>query len=807
MVLRTAGIRAGVACLLCVLTCRVTAGSTALLRTATKTSPELGPVQTYAGKIEAVISGVKPAPSITVVLLTDSLSPAQIESVKKDLLTLYTSLRGHPLRLAVLGNGSIGIAGPFTTRAQLKSALSEVGSSNSSAATPSSNVPQATDRQGPSTPSPSLLDNLYAGVGQLGADWSRVLLIGELPPLEASAREYASGLLQRAFASAHLQVSWYAFSGGDDAWIPLFLATGGSIIRGELSGFSQSVNDLTQSYFQVDWASPAPSSGFVVSRAVLSDLQGQVLLETPDVATPASVALPSIEQYAAMQAKTQQAAQLLTQEPMTEAIAQSIRENLQAALEINPRNPDSLLASAVFFEKVKDYATAARQRAALTEVRPFDAAGFAALGHTLVLASDFDGAETPLQRAVGLNLRVPQMVEDFARIRLAHKDDKAALPYLDEALQADPKRQDLWFVQAQAAERLSNSPLAIHSFEQGLALGGVHPAEGMFLARLYLAINQRAKASELARQIISVLPQEPDVRTQFAASLDELKLTSEALSAWKGVLEVQANSGRAHLRVAQLLLDSGDATAAKQAANIGLTAVPKFAPLYIVKADALEEAGQRYAARKALEEGAANVKDVTLLSRLASTEDTYGGLAANAYAELVESLGPALPERAKAIERGLAVSVRDGDLKHTQFFGAMLPSAARYDSGLASTPKQADSGSLVLGGLDALAFSAHAKEGVPPERFLLEYCRTLIERVPEQPTPASKLYVEEILEHFQRIAALEALGKRDGNHVAISLSVKGKDAQRHTEKVLGLLGMKLHVSKDAVELDRGEKKG
>jgi len=759
-------------------------------------------VQTYAGKIEAAISSVKPAPSITVVLLTDSLSPAQIESVKKDLLTFYTSLRGHPLRLAVVGNGAIGVAGPFTSRSQLKTALNEVGSSNSSAAAPSS-----TSSTPASGPSPALLDNLYAGVGQLGTDWSRVLLIGELPPLEASAREYASGLLQRAFASAHLQVSWYAFSGGDDAWIHLFLATGGSIIRGELSDFSQSVNDLTQSYFQVDWAPPAPSSGFVVSRSVLSDLQGQVLLETPDLATPASLALPSIEQYATMHAKTQQAAQLLTQEPLTEAIAQSIREDLQAALEINPRNPDSLLAAAAFFEKVKDYAGAARHRAALTEVRPFDAAGFAALGHTLVLACDFDDAETPLQHAVELNLRTPQIVEDFARIRFAHKDDKAALPYLDEALQADPKRQDLWFVQAQAAERLNDSPLAIRSFEQGLALGGVHPAEGTSLARVYLATNQRAKASQLARQLISALPPEPDVRTQFAASLDELKLTSEALSAWKGVLEVQANSGRAHLRVAQLLLDSGDATAAEQAANVGLAALPKFAPLYIVKADALEKAGQRYAARKALEEGAANVKEATLLWRLASTEDTYGGLAADAYSQLVESLGPTLPERAKAIERGLAVSVRDGDLKHTLFFSAMLPSGARYDSGLVSTPKQADASSLVPGGLDALAFSAHAKEGVPAEKFLLEYCRTLIERVPDQPTPASKPYVEEILEHFQRIAALEALGKREGNHVAISLSVKGKDAQRHTERVLSLLGMKLHVSKDAVELDRGEKKG
>src|SRR6202521_3374445 len=796
--MRTVGMKAGFACLLLVLTSRATAGSTTLLRTASKTSPEWGSVQTYEGKIDPVISSVKPAPSITVLLLTDSLSPAEIENVKKDLLGLYTSLHGHAFRLGVLRHGALGIAGPFASRAQLKSALNVVaGGSDSSAATAST----------ASVASPALLDNLYASVGQLGANWSRVLLIGDLPPLEVSAREYASGLLLRAFGSAHLQVSWYAFSGGNDGWLPLFLATGGAVIRGELSDFSYAINDVSQFYFQVDWVPPAPSSGFVVSRSILSNLQGQVLLEAPDVAAPASTALPSIELYATMRAKASEAAQLLTKEPMTEASAQNIRDDLQTALEINPRDPELLLTAAVFYEKVKDYAAAVRQRAALTEVQPFDAAGFAALGHTLLSASDFDAAEAPLQRAIGLNLRTPQMAGDFARIRLAHKDDKAALPYLVEALSADPKRQDLWFDQARAAERLKDSSLAIYSFEQALALGGTHPGEGASLARLYVAASQKTKASQLARQIVAALPPELDVRVQFAASLDELQLTTEALSAWRRVLEVQANSGRAHLRIAQLLLGSGDTAAAEQAANIGLTAAPKFAPLYIVKADALEKAGRLYKARKALEEGAANARDVALLSRLASTEDTYGGLAADAYAQLVETLEPASPERVNAIERGLAVSVRDADLKHIQSFTAMLESPRRHQSPSQNAVQaQTTNGTFIPGGLDALAFSAHAKEGVPPEKFLVEYCRTLIERVPEQPTATSKRYVEEIQEHFQRIAALEALGNRDGNRVVVTLSVNGKDAHRRTEKALGLLGMQLHISKGTIELDRGEKK-
>src|SRR5207249_12282406 len=83
------------------------------------------------------------------------------------------------------------------------------------------------------------------------------------------------------------------------------------------------------------------------------------------------------------------------------------------------------------------------------------------------------------------------------------------------------------------------------------------------------------------------------------------------------------------LRIAQLLLSSGDTLGAEQAANVGLAAVPKFALLYAVKADALEKAGRHYEARKALEEGAANVRDAPLLTRLAATEDTYAGLAAD----------------------------------------------------------------------------------------------------------------------------------------------------------------------------------
>src|ERR1700758_3798791 len=84
--LRTAAIRAAIACLSLLATGRITMGSTTLLRTPSKIVPELEPVQTYAGKTDLVIFAVKPATAVTVVLLTDSLSPVETETVKKGLL-------------------------------------------------------------------------------------------------------------------------------------------------------------------------------------------------------------------------------------------------------------------------------------------------------------------------------------------------------------------------------------------------------------------------------------------------------------------------------------------------------------------------------------------------------------------------------------------------------------------------------------------------------------------------------------------------------------------------------------------------
>jgi tetratricopeptide (TPR) repeat protein len=762
------------------------------VRTYSQSPPEISTVQTYAGKLDLLFAPAKPASPLTVVLLLDGLNQAELEIAQRDLLTLFAGLNGRPLRIALLHNATLEQAGPFTSRARLKAALERISPSAESSA--------------PISPA-AFFDAINSNAAQWGTNWSRVLLIGNFPVLQAPTKEYAAALLLHTFSSQHLRVSWYPPAGGENGWLPVFSATGGTVIQGTLGQYSRDLNETGQTFFQVDWNAASPPNGFVISHSMFADSTGHVVLETPDVAISEGTPLPSIEQYATAQTKVTEAAALLNPDPLTDENAERVRENLRAALELNPREPAALLTASLYNEKRKDYAAAARFRTTLAEVRPLESGPYAELGHVLVLGGEFEKAEAVLKHAVELDVLTPPIAEDLARVHLARKDDQGALLFLDEALKGDPARQDLWFLKARAAERAGDGPLAVQSFERALALGGTHVPEDEALLRLYLSAKQNDKAKELVRAVTAGLPPDPASRAEFAGALDDLQQSGAALVAWKRVLEVQPGSDRAHYRSARLLLESGDARAAQQAAEEGLAVAPKYAGLYLVRADALEKQGRMYDARDALVQGAATVQDVALLSRLAVVEDTYGGAAAEAYARLAEAQGPSSPELLATLERGFSVSMRDADFKHAQSFATMLEAAGHPEARkLLSVEEQSDSGMVVRGGLDALAFAAHGKEGVPPERFFVEYSRTLLNRYCTQPNCGWSKYVEDLQQHFQRMEALEAFGKRDGNKVVITLSASGKESRRNTEKVLSLLGIKLRSTKGQLELDRGEKK-
>ena len=744
--------------------------------------------ETYAGPVEVTVSASNPSASVTILILLNTLSPSNRDQIKADLLDYYPQFHGRPVQLAFLGTGEFAGPFPVSRRARFKQLLDRV----------------ATEQEIEPVLEPSLIDDFVAVVPKLGPSRSTLLLVGNFPKLDAASVIFASAVLAKACSGRQLRPTLISANNAQPDWSEAFRSLGGDVVAA-VKDVSLPAPSSVEPLTELDWTTPLPTAGFVVTRSVVTNQQGAAIAEVPDLSVADGMTVPSVQQYSDSQRKLAEAESLLAQEPLTEERADHIREGVQAALQLNPREPGALTVATSLYEKAKDYRSAVSMSALLVEVRPRDGLAFASLGHVLLLNSELDRAEAALKRARDLGIADVRSNEDFARLQIARNDDKAALPYLEEVLRLDGKRQDLWFLQAEVAERAHDSALAEHSYEQGFALGGVHIGEAGALLRLYVAARKDAQISVFAKQQLSSLPPVAEPRLQFAALLDQLHRSNLSLEAWHKVLEVEPASERAHTRVAQLLLDAGNASGAEEDANRGLSAVPKSAPLFLVKAEAEQRQGHRYASRHTLEEGAAEVEDLALATELAASEEQFFGSASEAYARVAQLAAPSSAEQIHALERGFDMSMRDGDLTQAAKFASSLASSGQREyRSLLGNEKSTDSVVMVPGGLSSLAFAAHAsKEEIPPERFLLEYSRILVNGGADS---GKNPYLEGIRDYFDRLGALRALGSSASGDVVITLSLTDKAAKHQTEKALGILGIRLKSSKGEVEIAQGEKK-
>ena len=745
---------------------------------------------TYSGPAEITPSKPRLVPGVTILVLPDTLISAEKEQLKQQLIDAYADFHGRPVQFSFLtGKGEFAAPLPVASRAKLKLLLDKtlVGEDPSQ------------------TPDVTVLDYVLAVTSKLGPKSGTLLLAGALPATDSITASFASALLIKALAAQQMQVKLLSPTPPAKDWSPMLRALGGAAETevSPASASAPSVSSAAESVVQLGWITTPPPAGFVVGHTIIKDDQGTQLADVADISSADNVTIPSIAQYEQAQRAVAEAETLLVEDPLTQERANKVREDIKNALQVNPRESGALSIATRLYEKAQDYPSAVSMASFLVEVKPRDGAAYAALGHALRLNSDLTRAETALKRAVDLGVSTPQVNEDFARLLIARKEDSAALAYLDQVLHSEEKRQDIWFLQAETASRLQNADLAELSYEQGLALGGIHIPEASALLRLYIAAKQTDKATQFAKAQLGALPPEPEPRSQLATTLDELQMSTLALEGWRRVIEVQPNSEIACTRIARLLLESGDAAGSEKEATLGLTTIPNSAPLFSVKADAEQKLGRIYDARRTLQEGLQTVADLKLAKQLATIEEQFSGGAGAVYARVAE-LEPSSPDRLHALEHGFQVSIRDGDLKQAEKFAMLLDAAGQKQyKELLGTQKTATNVTTIPGGLAALAFAAHgSKQEVPSNRFLLEFSRTLL--VNELDT--QKKYAEGLHEYFEQVAALRALGANGPDGTVINLSLGDKSARKQTEKALNILGIKLKSSKGEVEVTQGEKK-
>ncbi|MGH9593632.1 MAG: hypothetical protein ACRD5L_11105, partial [Bryobacteraceae bacterium] len=162
-------------------------------------------------------------------------------------------------------------------------------------------------------------------------------------------------------------------------------------------------------------------------------------------------------------------------------------------------------------------------------------------------------------------------------------------------------------------------------------------------------------------------------------------------------------------------------------------------------------------------------------------------------------------ERSTALQRGLDAALRDADLDRAKWFQARLSSGSPSSGAVDGPPAWTRGGTVAIpGGLAALSFISHSRPS-PPDRFLVDYARTVARNTGGADKKAADAYVSSIRDYFRRVSELTALGVRRGDQVTVTLNLSDRAGQRTAEKILDLLGWRMQTNRTGVKIEPIEK--
>ena len=728
-------------------------------------------VKTCLGTTQPTSSPVVVSGAVVIAVFGDTLREDELAKVRQEITSFYQASRLNSLRLAVIYGSEIQFVGPFRTRALLEAGLTE--------------LLHAAPPAGETAPLRfySYLGNLAS---QFGSGWSSLVLVGRFPAADAELTSYSAAWLSTQFRTAKVRVSYWTPSGESTGILDSVVPGTGGLRLAE--GMAQMIPALkeTGNLREISWSDPHPADGFQVCPLTLVGANGQTLMTVPSIAAAAGAAAPELDRYAQLREKIKSLRATLGTAQISADQTKQAEADLKLALEIDPREEEALHLGASLYERTGNDAKLTALLDTLAANAPNDASVWIELGHSRFRMKDWEAAERALSRARELKPGDALVAEELARIRLARQDDRGALPLLEESLAANAGNQELWLLRADAAARLDDWQQTADSVEHAISLGGVPFPRRTALVRLYLDHQMKDRALIQVRAMAGNLPADSAARAEYAGFLDQLNQPDEALAAWKRALEVDSKLEPAHYRVARLLIGKGAFDEALAACEAGLDGAPQSARLYLAKAEVLEKKGRYYEARRSLREIAATLPDAALLERLAEMEDAGGEHAARYYRKLVET-GNQSPE---LLARGLGAALRDGDAEDAAWFQARQTGGG----GGGGTARARGATVSIPGGLAALSFIARSRPS-SPERFLVEYARSSARSLQAADKKTAEAYTESIREHFRRVAELSALGSSKGGQVTVTIAAQDKKNQKSAEKVLDLLGWKMHSSK------------
>ena len=216
----------------------------------------------------------------------------------------------------------------------------------------------------------------------------------------------------------------------------------------------------------------------------------------------------------------------------------------------------------------------------------------------------------------------------------------------------------------------------------------------------------------------------------------------------------------------------------------------------IAELDALEREGKIFELREKVQAAAeAEPQDSAVLGHLARISDAFGDHSGEAYERWTDALrrtGASPSGVVQALERGVVVALRDGEVERARRMSALLGPNSRFSQLLperaAAIPE--GSGLSIPGGTATLAEIAQVDPSAPASRFMAEYARAILRRnnIGEQ---ERRLFEDRLKRYFDVMRTLVAYGRADSEQTEIRLDTANPTGIDRTEKILAVLGWQL----------------
>src|SRR5581483_1096189 len=491
-------------------------------------------VEQWSGRTEARLNAVTPSRDITIALLIDGLSPAEIRDAAQQIAAIYSPT----LRVALVQGGAVRIAGPFAAKSELENALNAVSAGG------------PVGRAG-------TVETLIANAPLLGGNWSALVAIGRLAAPDPGTAEYIAAALAQALAAQKVRL--FAAATDDDTaaiWRRVAVETGGAVAK-SVADLSSPILTDGDAYREVGWDEGTLPHGFQLYKAKLTDATGALLAEAPGLVLSADP-LPTTALYSELRQRVAQAA-ALAGGAYDQAGADRIRTALGRALSINPRDEAALRLASAIYEHASDFPAAAKFWSDLAEVAPTDWSILLSLAKCQLRANALDDAERTIAQARQRGAPPSAGVIELAQIHVRRGDRAGAVALLGQtgnalaelrgAMPSLPRDAAIRASFAQIFEDLhaSDDALAAWRFAldadvsyepaqyaiarlllaRGDAKGAIHATEsGAASARIYLlraegfrALNEEYQRRVTLRQAAKKFA-EPDVLRALAESED-----------------------------------------------------------------------------------------------------------------------------------------------------------------------------------------------------------------------------------------------------------------------------------------------